>query len=284
MDSNVFRIINEEPDLFGKNLMISIMPDRICGKYPFSVGILIPTIRKESMLTSLISLSNSSFSSIMELIIVVDNDKEEYDYLAKSFLLNSNLNKNFLSVKMIFSSKRLYSVAAFNEAYKNCESYFFCWMNDENTYEHSWLIKSLNNFSKTFSDGVGVLTLCGKKKKSSLGLSTKDFVRYNKGEWFYPGYKMNYCDDELACRAMLLGRYSYLGDSGVHHNSKITEAFTGYNSDEEKIGFKKADRSVFYKRSETNFDLPVNRIYPWNSKTNYHITYPLKEKDFFLDE
>jgi len=222
-----------------------------------SIGVLLPTRGRYKVLeNSLRNLSESYLSDLLEVIVVADDDKESYE-IASEILSKSN----FFTSYVINSTNRLFPVKAFNQALSYCESEIFFWTNDEVTYEKDWLQKALRKFLKEFPDLMGVLSLY-KKNKAGLGMSSKRFIEINNREWFHEGYKLYYPDDELTCRAILLGRYAFLPDSGVFHDIEITKSIPIISA-EEKIQQKKIDRGLFYQRTETNFGLNFDRIYKW---------------------
>jgi len=224
------------------------------------VGILLPLRgRYEFMLKSLESLAASSGSERMELVVVVDNDKKAFE-IAFEFLTD---NYDFKEYSLSFSHERIFSVAAFNHALRHCASDFFIWVSNSLLYERDWFLRTTKKFAEEFSDGVGVLAIGGKVNKANFGMTSKKFVEYNDGEWFSDAYRMNFCDDELACRAILLGRYSFLSESGVLLHTDVIEKDLLYDDLDEKIGMKKSDRQRFYERSATNFGLSDEKIYKW---------------------
>jgi len=236
-----------------------------------SVSVLLPTkARYKALLDSLNSLSETEGAKeILNVIVLADQDSESYE-IANGFLRKDA----FRSYKVIYSAKRLYPVRAFIALLEICTSKYFCFMNDENIYESDWLSKALIRFKIEFPDGVGLLSLF-KKKKAGLNLSTQDFVRYNGGEMYNPVYTLYYSDDELTMRAILLGRYAWLEDNGVFHDEEITKAVSAI-SWEDKIALKKVDRGIFYKRTENNFGLSDESIYPWEGFRE--VSLPLKGK------
>ena len=223
-----------------------------------SVGLLLPTkARYEALSDSLYSLSKTiRAEDLLDVIILADQDRE-------SFRIADNFERKnkFRSYKVIYSATRLYPVNAFISLYESCISRYFCFMNDENSYESNWLTRALKRFDSEFPDKVGLLSLF-KKKKAGLCLTTQDFVRYNENEIYNPLYTLYYSDDELTSRAILLGRYAWQENSGVFHDEEITKAVSAISWDD-KIALKRKDRGIFYKRTETNFDLPPEKIYPW---------------------
>jgi len=237
--------------------------------YSNSVSLLLPTKgRYKALLDSLNSLSETEGAKyLLDVIILADQDEKSYE-IANGFLRDHM----FRSYKVVYSAKRLYPVKAFLFLYELCTSRYFCFMNDENSYKPNWLINALARFNADFLDKIGLLSLF-KKKKAGLCLTSQDFVQYNEGEIYNPAYTLYYSDDELSMRAILLGRYSWLEDNGVFHDEEITKAVSAI-SWEEKIALKKVDRGIFYKRSETNFGLPEEKIYPW--KGFREVNLPLK--------
>lgn len=220
------------------------------------VGLLLPTRgRYEALIKSLISLSHTEKAEFLDVVIVADDDITSYS-IASGF--DAEI---FGRYTVYLSEERLYPVSAFRKALDLCNSNIFTWMNDENSYNPSWLINSLSRFLQEFPDKIGVLSLY-KKKKAGLGMSSMDFVHFNDGEWFHEGYKVYYPDDELTCRSILLGRYAFLFDSGVFHDIEVTKAIPVIPT-EEKLRYKKADRGLFYERCDRNFGLDPKRIYEW---------------------
>lgn len=222
-----------------------------------TIGVLLPTRgRYEALYNSLTSLSNTLKANFLDVVIVADDDIFSYN-IANNF----KYSNNFARYTVYLSEKRLYPVSAFLVALKLCNSNVFTWMNDENTYDPLWLVNALGKFYSEFPDGIGVLSLY-KQKKAGLGMTTKEFVEFNDNEWFHDKYKVYYPDDELTCRAILLGKYSHLMKNGVFHNIEITKKIPIIPA-EEKLRQKKIDRGLFYKRSETNFNLNPKRLYSW---------------------
>lgn len=221
-----------------------------------TIGLLLPTRgRYEALLKSLISLSYTEKAEFLDVVVVADDDILSYN-IANDF--NAEV---FGRYTVYLSEKRLYPVSAFKKALDLCSSNIFTWMNDENSYNPLWLTNSLSKFLQEFPDRIGVLSLY-KKRKAGLGMSSMDFVHFNDGEWFYEQYKVYYPDDELTCRAILLGRYAFLFDSGVFHDIEVTKAIPIIPA-EEKLRQKKSDRGLFYERCDRNFGLDPKRIYEW---------------------
>jgi len=224
---------------------------------PKTVAVLLPTKgRYEALTRSLFSLVETVNADCLEIVVVADCDAESHEIATRFSRKNE-----FADFKTILSCSRLYPVPAFLRALSYCESYYITFMNDENTYDPLWLDMALFNFDRFFPDGVGVLSLF-KKKKAGLGITTRDFIEYNEGELFHDGYRVAYNDDELTCRAILLGRYAWLENSGIFHDTEITNSIP-IIPPKEKIKMKKADRGLFYKRSEANFYLPKEKLYEW---------------------
>jgi len=220
------------------------------------VGLLLPTRgRYEALIKSLISLSHTEKAKFLDVVIVADDDITSYS------IANGFDAEVFGRYTVYLSEKRLYPVSAFRKALDLCSSNIFTWMNDENSYNPSWLIDSLSRFLQEFPDKIGVLSLY-KKKKAGLGMSSMDFIHFNDGEWFHKGYKVYYPDDELTCRAILLGKYAFSFDSGVFHDIEVTKAIPIIPA-KEKLKQKKIDRGLFYERSENNFGLDPKRLYKW---------------------
>jgi len=223
-----------------------------------TVGVLLPTRgRPKVLLNSLISLSQTERADLLEVIVVVDDDEISYSFIKENFEFKSKFGKCII----YFSEKRLYPVHGFITALGMCESEIFTWMNDENTYNSLWLLNALDRFHYEFPDGIGLLSLY-KQKKAGLGMTTKRFIEANNNEWFHGGYKVYYPDDELTCRAILLGKYAHLKNNGEFHDIEITKEIPVIPT-EEKLKQKKIDRGLFYKRSETNFDLDPKKLYAW---------------------
>ncbi len=221
-----------------------------------TIGLLLPTRgRYEALLKSLISLSYTEKAEFLDVVVVADDDIISYN-------IANNFNAEVFGRYTVYlSEERLYPVSAFIKALDLCSSNIFTWMNDENSYNPLWLMNSLSRFFQEFPDRIGVLSLY-KKKKAGLGMSSMDFVHFNDGEWFHKQYKVYYPDDELTCRAILLGRYAFLFDSGVFHDIEVTKAIPIIPA-EEKLRQKKSDRGLFYKRCDRNFGLDPKRIYEW---------------------
>lgn len=236
------------------------------------MGILLPTRgRYESLVRCLNSIKECDMSSEFELIIISDNDIESLNIVMNFFQEENPFHK-----LIIYDSKiRLLSVSAFLEAFKYCNSEIFCWINDECYFEKSYFSNLYIEFIKQFPDLIGVISSGGKKNKANFGITSKSFVKYNEGEWFHPGYKINFCDDELACRAILLGRYYFLRNSGIYNDIEVTNSIPLLDPSM-KLFLKRKDRGLFYERSETNFGLSENRIYSWNGFRDINL--PLKAK------
>ena len=233
-----------------------------------SVSVFLPTRgRYVSFEDSLYSISKTKEAdSLLDLIILADQDTKSFQ-IAQDF---SEKHK-FHSYKVIYSAKRLYPVKAFVSLYEICSSMFFFWTTNRVKYKEDWLVDALSFFKEHFPDKVGVLAMGGKRNKANIGMSSQEFVRYNEGSWFSSFYRMNYCDDELACRAILLGRYFFMKNSLVSFED--TEDLL-YPSEDKKVAFKKVDRSLFYERTSFNFNLPVEKMHSWKGFRNINL--PLK--------
>jgi len=225
------------------------------------IGVLLPTKGRKIVLPrTLNSLAKTHGAGNIELVVLCDDDMESA-LVAKDW---KRKNGQVFGLMNIFNSDdRLFPVPAFVKASQLCMSEIFCSMNDENVYEEWWLERVLQCFADNFPDKIGVLSLF-KLKKAGLMMTSKSFVNFNGGEWFHPGYKLYYADDELTCRSILLGRYAFLSpkDNGVFHDSEITKKISAISWDD-KIDMKRVDRGLFYKRSEFNFGLDSKRLYPW---------------------
>ena len=222
------------------------------------VTVLLPTKgRYVALQDSLYSLSETyEAKKMLNVIVLSDQDTESYE-IAKYF---KDQNK-FRMFSVHLSVERLYPVKAFILLYNLCKTEYFCFMNDENSYEKDWLINALKDFQVSFEDNIGLMSLY-KKKKAGLCLCSKSFVKYNENEIYNPAYTLYYSDDELTMRAIMLGRYIWKEDSGVFHDEIITKSVSAIPW-EEKIKLKKIDRSIFYNRTENNFGLPENKAYLW---------------------
>ncbi len=221
-----------------------------------TVGVLLPTRgRVEILKRTLKSLSETDGAEALEVVVVTDDDRESYFTAADSIYADK-----FARLILWNSEKRLYSVKAFIKAYELCSSNIFCWMNDENIYEPFWLKRAVRKFKELFPDDIGVLSLY-KMKKAGLGMSSKKWVKYN-GEWFHEGYTLYYPDDELTCRAILLGRYGFLKENGIYHDINITKKIPIIPW-EERDKMKRKDRGIFYTRNDQGFFLDPEKVHPW---------------------
>lgn len=236
-----------------------------------TVGILLPTRGRYPFFEdSLTSLAKTVDSEKIDLYILADQDKTSLK-IANNFSLKHQFN----SYKVVYSAKRLYPVKAFLSLYELCDSFYFFWMTNRVTYnDRNWMVNAINLFEQLFNDRIGVLAMGGKLNKANVGMSSKAFVKYNHNEWFFPEYKINYCDDELACRAILLGRYFLYKSPGIEISSGGSLL---YPSLEEKRKLKRRDRSIFYTRSVRNFYLSDDEIYKWAGFRD--INQPLLKKE-----
>lgn len=234
------------------------------------IGILLPTRGRHSfLLKTLNSLASSSISDMLEVIVVCDNDPETFNSI-KEFPKREKLYK----FTQVLTGKRMYSVRAFNIALSYCDSDLFIWLADRTTVDYHFVYRVANFFLAFFTDEIGVMSFGGKRNKANFGITTKKFIEYNENEFFSEEYLMNYCDDELACRAVLLGRYAHHIDKGFYIDKSIAENFHLFENLEEKLKLKKIDRGIFYKRTEKNFYLPSEKIYDWQGFRD--ISLPLK--------
>lgn len=224
------------------------------------IGVLLPTRgRYVPLRVCLDSLAKVDNASDLEVIVVCDDDETSFN------LANDFNGRNFFGkYKVVFIQGRIYSVGAFNKALENCSSEIFIWTADKVTYDKDSVINIYKIFMKRFPDKIGVLGAGGRFVRANFGMTSKKFIEYNEGDWFWNGYVMNYPDDELTCRAVLLGRYSYMRCSGLRVENAVVEKFLLYESLEEKIKFKKIDRGKFFKRTGNNFGLDEKKIYEWD--------------------
>lgn len=224
------------------------------------IGILLPTRgRYIPLRVCLDSLSKVDNVGDLEVVVVCDGDKTSF-FLAKDF----DGKTFFGEYKVILIQNRVYSVGAFNKALEKCFSEVFLWTADKVTYDKDAIVNIYKRFVRTFSDEIGVLAVGGRFVRANFGMTSKKFIKYNEGDWFWNGYLMNYPDDELSHRAVLLGRYNFMKNSGLHVENSVVEKFLLYESMEEKIKFKKIDRGKFFKRSNNNFGLDPKKIYEWD--------------------
>ena len=237
-----------------------------------TVAVLLPVRGRHDFLPiTLQSLFNSNNVERMELIIVVDHDYKALK-IVERFIMDHESKANEVSI--FHSAERVFSVRAFNIALSLAMSDKFIWVTNTLEYHQpDWFSRAVGAFTVAFSDDIGVLSL-GKKNKANYGMSSRAFIEYNEGDWFHSGYKINFCDDELACRAILLGRYMCLDASGIIPHPHVVSSDLLYESYQEKIRLKKIDRGLFYQRSETHFGLPEDKIYKWEGFNN--IILPLK--------
>lgn len=235
------------------------------------IGVLLPTKgRYEALEKCLNSLADSNMAEEMEVIIVADQDLRSYK-IAVDFEEQTKFGYYLVSNER----ERLYPVKAFNVALDLCSSNIFTWINDECVFEKWWLENLHKVFLRLFPDQIGVLSTGIKRNKAAFGISSKKFVKFNDGEWFHEGYKVHFCDDELACRAVLLGRYKFIKEkeSGIHHNQELYENIH-LIPPEEKISMRKKDRKLFSERNCRNFEMDHRRFYEWKGFRD--INEPLK--------
>jgi len=236
------------------------------------VSVLIPLrgrhLNLECLFDELAATLNSEY---MTLMLFVDHDDKINDMVEQ---LIREYGHRFHLVESYYNSsrERYYSVKGFNYLFERTRTPRFIWLTNTVSLKYDWLNNVVAKFEKEFPDEVGVLSFGGKINKANIGMSSMHFTVYN-GDWFHGGYVMNYCDDELACRAILLGRYAFLQNSGAIINPGIIKDDLLYDSQEEKTRMKKIDRSLFYKRSATNFGLPKNKTHLWTGFRE--INYPI---------
>lgn len=222
-----------------------------------SISILLPTRgRKELLIRSLHSLALCDRAGLMNVIIACDDDVDSMEEA-----MNFSLRNNFNEFTVLITEHRAYSVKAFIAAYNKVKTDLFFWTNDECLYKGDWLFNAVTEFEKQFPDDIGVLSLW-KKNKAGLGITSKKFVEYNNNEWFWNGYQLYYSDDELACRAILLGRYKFLPNNGITHDLEDTIKHPIIPLDE-RTRVKKTDRQLFYNRTEINFGISPSKMYKW---------------------
>ena len=225
------------------------------------IGVLLPTRgRYEALERCLDSLANSDGAEYMEIVVIADQDRKSFN-IVRGFLHKKEFG-GFGRLRVHLSKDRMYSVKAFNKALEMCESNIFTWINDECTFEEWWLGNLYKTFIKTFSDHIGVVNAGHKRTKVGFGMTSRKFIEHNNGEWFHPGYSMFYADDELACRAVLLGRYEFLKDNGIYHDQEVLNNIP-ILSWEERQQKMVDDRGIFRQRLSRNFDLDPNKICRW---------------------
>lgn len=220
------------------------------------VGILLPTRgRLTSLERCLKSIEYQEYEEEIELVIAVDDDPKTSLYLSNL----SNITNSFSKFKIIESKKRLYSVAAFNHALENCESDVFIWLSNVTWFIDPLCVEDLvSEFYEKFSDENGVMSLKN-NSGAAFGISSKKFVEYNDGQWFFPGYKVHYCDVELTHRAILLGKYSWSGLDYIFHDKATREALPEIDL-ATKYELKMKDKAKYSDRKKNKFYLPFNRI------------------------
>jgi hypothetical protein len=236
------------------------------------VSVLIPLkgrhVHLEQLFDELAATLNSEF---VTLLMFVDHD-DKINGMVESLIREYGHRFHLIEMYYNNSAERFYSVKGFNYLFNRVRTNRFIWLTNTVSLKYNWLNNVVARFETVFPDEVGVLSFGGKINKANIGMSSMKFTIYNRG-WFHGGYVMNYCDDELACRAILLGRYAVLWNSGAAINVDIINSELLYDSQEKKTLMKKKDRSLFYKRSATNFGLPKNKAHLWTGfrEVNYPI-------------
>lgn len=96
-------------------------------------------------------------------------------------------------------------------------------------------LKNAVEVMKAFPGGYGIVGLCNlydgkrqqKEERAGHFLGHKKMLPLLGGDFFHPGYKHCYCDDELGARAIELGRYKFA------YNAKIENPHPLFNKNVE---------------------------------------------------
>lgn len=225
-------------------------------------GILLPTrgrekfLRKnlESLIESVWELKVNEKANIkLELVIVVDDDEFSLKVISEF----DDQFTVFSRVKVFDSQERLYSVKAYNKAFELSESEIFCWVSNLIVFHNiKWISKAIRFFNTFFPDSMGAMSL-RKNSGAAFGITSRKFIEFSGREFFYPGYRIHYPDQELTFKAMLLGRYAWPEEDLVFHRKE------GKSKEEIIDPVKRAvmisgDKAVYSERRKSFFDLP-----PW---------------------
>jgi len=238
-----------------------------------SLGVLIPSRARPDILEEcLFNLSSFDRANILDVVIVSDDHDETFEF-ARKF----SRRDIFRKYTVIQAPERLYPVKAFNFTLENCESELFCWLADDAVFpKFDWISKVFEVFLKMFPDNIGVLGM--HKDGPGLGASSKSFVKYN-GEFYHSGYNVHYADMELGMKALMLGRYTFLGE-GVGHQRLLLEKRPPMDL-KERYEFIRKDKILFSERKNNKFyidkrklinpiELNLNAGFHWE-----HISMPL---------
>ena len=222
-------------------------------------GVIIPTVRRQKYIRELIdSLISSENSNLLEINIFVDGDKDSL-HDVRGFIQKRRSSCPEIVFNVGCSEYQMYSVGAYIAALELCSTDLFCWVSDLVTFlDKKWITKVLNRFNSNFPDQKGVMSFT--QGGAGFGVSSKKFVEYNNGEWFYPGYKIHYCDVELTHTAMLMGRFSWMYGDFFQYNRP---AKLGVPCVDSGIRYEmiKHDRMLYGERRDKTFYISKEKIF-----------------------
>jgi glycosyltransferase involved in cell wall biosynthesis len=144
------------------------------------------------------------------LLVVVDgDDTEAYNYCQEQNIqcLLSNVNRDF--------------TAQANLGIYACQTpYFFILADDMEVIQSNWLSESLRIFKEKFPDNIGIMTVDEGLQHGRIfttGISSKKFVYFAGGNFYYPKYIHYGGDNELSTWTKHLNLYHYAESIKVNH-------------------------------------------------------------------
>lgn len=156
------------------------------------------------------SVKNNTKDINYNLLVVADgDDTEAYNYCVENGIqcLLSNVNRDF--------------TAQANLGIYACQTpYFFLLADDMEILQPDWLSKSLKTFKERFPDNIGIMTVDEGLQHGRIfttGMSSKKFVHFAGGNFFYPRYVHFGGDNDVSAWTKHLNLYHYEESIKVNH-------------------------------------------------------------------
>jgi len=175
-----------------------------------SVSIIIPTRQRlDRLLHTITSLRDAGATGLTELVIVVDNDPEIYDYLKAKHLADI----------LIYNTERLEAVASWNTGAAMANGDYLFTGADDIIFKPGWLDRALEAMQ---SRNYGVVAINdmhnGPDGPATHVLINRQFSRDHLGGVLWcPHYVHYFIDTEVKIRAATIGRFHWCKEAIVEH-------------------------------------------------------------------
>lgn len=218
--------------------------------------ILVSCNRKNLLLQAVTSLYNTTKHLSLELILVIDGDKESV-FEIENYLKDKKTDNWYYIID--YSEKRRGALASWNYGLSLSTGDFIFPSGDDQFFHGNWLDIALKAHEQKLN-GYGMIAVNDKVANgnvlgTTLLFDRKFCIEVLGGVCTYPDYNYFYIDNELNERAKNKNKFYWCQESIVEHihPGAGKRAKDTLDKEREENNFIEVDKQIFLKRKSLNF-------------------------------